>query len=144
MIRTRASRTSLVALVTVLAFGLLGLAGIGSGDMRDVIAAADGGNAAAKLALDVFVHRLQKYVGAYAAVLNGFDALIFTGGIGENSARIRAMVCEKLTYLGIELDAAKNRANEIIISRNAAGPKTMAVPTNEELMIARETARLLS
>jgi len=124
--------------------GLLGLAGIGSGDMRDIIAAADGGNAAAKLALDVFVHRLQKYIGAYATVLNGFDALIFTGGIGENSSRIRTMVCEKLTYLGIELDPAKNRANELIISRNATGPKAMAVPTNEELMIARETARLLS
>ncbi len=124
--------------------GLLGLAGIGSGDMRDIIGAADGGNAAAKLALDVFIHRLQKYVGAYAAVLNGFDALIFTGGIGENSARIRSLVCERLTYLGIELDAAKNRANEIVISRNATGPKAMAVPTNEELMIARETARLLS
>ena len=124
--------------------GLLGLAGIGSGDMRDIIAAADGGNVAAKLALDVFIHRLQKYVGAYAAILNGFDALIFTGGIGENSARIRTLVCEKLTFLGIELDAAKNRANEIVISRNATGPKAMAVPTNEELMIARETARLLS
>ena len=125
------------------ASGLLGLAGTGSADMRDIIAAVDGGNVAAKLALDVFIHRLQKYVGAYAAVLNGFDALIFTGGIGENSARIRALVCEKLTYLGIELDTAKNRANEIIISRNATGPKVMAVPTNEELMIARETARLL-
>ena len=124
--------------------GLQGLAGIGSGDMRDIIGAADGGNAAAKLALDVFIHRLQKYVGAYAAVLNGFDALIFTGGIGENSARIRSLVCERLTFLGIELDAAKNRANEIVISRNATGPKAMAVPTNEELMIARETARLLS
>lgn len=124
--------------------GLLGLAGIGSGDMRDIIAASDGGNVAAKLALDVFIHRLQKYVGAYAAILNGFDALIFTGGIGENSARIRTLVCEKLGFLGIEIDAAKNRANEIIISRNAAGPKALAVPTNEELMIARETLRLLS
>ena len=99
---------------------------------------------AAKLALDVFIHRLQKYVGAYAAILNGFDALIFTGGIGENSARIRTLVCEKLGFLGIELDAVKNRANEIVISRNATGPKAMAVPTNEELMIARETMRLLS
>ena len=124
--------------------GLLGLAGTGSGDMRDIITAVDGGNAQAKLALDVFIHRLQKYVGAYAAVLNGFDALIFTGGIGENSARIRTLVCEKLGYLGIELDAAKNRANEIIISRNSTGPKVLAVPTNEELMIARETACLLN
>ncbi|TAN38999.1 MAG: acetate kinase [Verrucomicrobia bacterium] len=123
--------------------GLLGLAGTGSGDMRDIITAADGGNAGAKLALDVFVHRLQKYVGAYATVLNGFDALIFTGGIGENSARIRALVCEKLYYLGVEMDVARNRANEVVISRNATGPKVLAVPTNEELMIARETARLL-
>jgi acetate kinase len=125
------------------ASGLLGLAGTGSGDMRDIIAAADGGNAGAKLALDVFVHRLQKYVGAYAAVLDGFDALIFTGGIGENSARIRQQVCEKLGYLGIKLDTAKNHANEVVISRNTTGPQVLAVPTNEELMIARETARLL-
>ena len=124
--------------------GLLGLAGLGSGDMRDIITAVDSGNAQAKLALDVFIHRLQKYVGAYAAVLNGFDALIFTGGIGENSARIRMLVCECLGYLGIELDAAKNRANEVIISRNTTGPKMLAVPTNEELMIARETTCLLS
>ncbi len=124
--------------------GLLGLAGIGSADMRDLIAAVDGGNANARLALDVFVHRLQKYIGAYAAVLNGFDALIFTGGIGENSSRIRALVCEKLGYLGISLEAAKNRTHDLVISSNAVGPKVLVIPTNEELMIARETARLLA
>jgi acetate kinase len=123
--------------------GLLGLSGIGSNDMRDLLKAVDAGNAQARLALDVFVHRIVKYAGAYAAVLNGFDALVFTGGIGENAARIRAAICEKLGFLGVQLDPARNRASEPVITRDGAAPRVMVIPTNEELMIARETARIL-
>ncbi len=123
--------------------GLLGIAGIGSNDMRDILKAIENGNEQAKLALEVFVHRLVKYVGAYAAVLNGFDALIFTAGIGENVPRIRAMVCEKLSFLGLELDHEKNKKNETIITKIGSHPVAMVIPTNEELMIARETTRLL-
>ncbi len=124
--------------------GLLGIAGIGSNDMRDIMQAIDAGHAGARLALDVFVHRLVKYVGAYAAVLNGFDALIFTAGIGENVPRVRALVCEKLAFLGVRLDAARNKAGELLISRDGSSPAVMVVPTNEEVMIVRETTRLLA
>ncbi len=123
--------------------GLLGLSGIGSNDMRDILKAVDNNNAQARLALEVFVHRLVKYIGAYAAVLNGFDALVFTAGIGENVARVRAMVCEPLGFLGVQLDPARNKANERIVSRAGAAPLVMVIPTNEELMIARETQRIL-
>ncbi len=123
--------------------GLLGMSGIGSNDMRDILQAVDNNNAQAKLALDVFVHRLVKYIGAYAAVLNGFDALIFTAGIGENVPRVRAMVCESLGFLGIQLDPVRNKAGECIISREGTSPLAMVIPTNEELMIARETYRIL-
>ncbi|MBU0713984.1 MAG: acetate kinase [Verrucomicrobia bacterium] len=123
--------------------GLLGLAGIGSNDMRDILKAIASGSVTAKLALDVFVHRLVKYIGAYAAVLNGFDALIFTAGIGENVSLVRAMVCEQLTYLGIYLDPALNKANALTISREGSLPAVLVIPTNEELMIARETLRIL-
>ena len=123
--------------------GLRGLAAIGSNDMRDILKAIANGSAPAKLALDVFVYRLVKYVGAYAAVLNGFDALIFTAGIGENVSLIRAMVCKQLTYLGIHLDPALNKANALTISREGSLPAVLVIPTNEELMIARETLRIL-
>ena len=106
--------------------------------------AIEGGSAPAKLALDVFVYRLVKYIGAYAAVLNGFDALIFTAGIGENVSLVRAMVCEQLTYLGIQLDPALNKANALTISREGSRPAVLVIPTNEELMIARETLRILA
>jgi acetate kinase len=124
--------------------GLLGVAGIGSNDMRDIMKAIEEGHAGARLALDVFIHRLVKYIGAYAAVLNGFDALIFTAGIGENVPRVRAMVCEKLSYLGVQLDAARNKAGELIISKDGTSPAVLVVPTDEELMIVRDTVRLLA
>lgn len=123
--------------------GLLGMSGIGSNDMRDILQAIDNNNDQAKLALQVFTYRLMKYIGAYAAVLNGFDALIFTAGIGEHVSRVRAMVCEPLEFLGIQLDPAKNKANKQIISREGTSPTVMVIPTNEELMIARETYRIL-
>jgi acetate kinase len=123
--------------------GLLGLAGIGSNDMRDILKAIANGSAPAKLALDVFVYRLVKYVGAYAAVLNGFDALIFTAGIGENVPLVRAMTCAQLTYLGIRLDPELNKTNALTISQKSARPAVLVIPTDEELMIARETLRVL-
>lgn len=123
--------------------GLRGLAGIGSNDMRDIMKAIAAGSENARLALDVFTHRLVKYVGAYAAVLNGFDALIFTAGIGENVPQVRAMVCEKLAYLGLQLDPQRNNSGALAISREGCRPAALVIPTNEELMIARETVRIL-
>ncbi|NLB55145.1 MAG: acetate kinase [Lentisphaerae bacterium] len=124
--------------------GLLGLADIGSNDMRDVLDAVDERKASASLALSVFLHRLVKYIGAYAAILGGFDALIFTAGIGENCSRIRSMVCSKLDFLGIDIDAEKNNNNETFISKPNTKPEVLVVPTNEELMIVRETMRVLT
>ena len=91
--------------------GIIGLSGIGSSDMRDLLKAIGDGNVQAQLALAVYNHRIVKYVGAYAAELKGFDALIFTGGIGENVASIRASVCDHLGFLGVQVDPARNRAN---------------------------------
>ena len=124
--------------------GLLGIANIGSNDMRDIIREMEGGSASASLAIDVFVHRLVKYIGAYTAVMNGLDALVFTAGIGENVPLIRSRVCSKLSHLGIELNEAHNKSNELIISRGDRKPVVLVVPTNEELMIARETIRILN
>jgi acetate kinase len=124
--------------------GLLGIANIGSNDMRDIIRAMEDGSASASLAIDVFVHRLVKYIGAYTAVMNGLDALVFTAGIGENVPLIRSRVCSKLGYLGIELNEDHNKSNELVISKADAKPVVLVVPTNEELMIARETIRVLN
>lgn len=124
--------------------GLLGLAGIGSNDMRDIIRESGNGSETANLALDVFIHRLVKYVGAYVAVMNGLDALVFTAGIGENAPQIRSRVCAQLGYLGIQIDEHRNQARELIISKDGDRPAVLVVPTNEELMIARETIRVLN
>lgn len=124
--------------------GILGLAQTGSNDMRDLIESVAEGLDSAILTLNVFVHRLVKYIGAYAAVLNGFDALAFTAGIGENVPQVRALVCEHLGYLGIRIDPDRNRNNELFLTDPGATPAVMVVPTNEELMIARETVRLLN
>ena len=120
--------------------GLLGLSGIGN-DMR-VLLASDAPRA--RLAIDHFVYRISRELGALAAVLGGLDALVFTAGIGENSARIRQLVCEKARWLGIEIDEAANELGGPRIS--SAGSRTSAwvVPTNEELMIARHTRKLLA
>jgi len=123
--------------------GLFGLAGIGSNDMRDIIREMEGGSVSAGLAINVFVHRLVKYIGAYTAVMNGIDALVFTAGIGENVPLIRSRVCSKLSCLGIRINEEHNKSNELIISEENTKPVVLVVPTNEELMIARETIRLL-
>ncbi len=119
--------------------GLLGLSGIGN-DMR-VLEASD--SPRARLAIDLFTYRIARELGGLAAVLGGLDALVFTAGIGENSARIRQLVCEKARWLGVELDEAANDQNGSRISSADSRVSVWAVPTNEELMIARHTRKLL-
>ncbi len=124
--------------------GLLGVSGVGS-DMRDVENAASTGNARAQLALDMLLHRALKYIGAYAVELGRVDAIVFTGGIGENGKEFRALLVERLTALGVRLDAAANnvRGKEALISTADSPIKVLVVPTNEELMIARETKEIV-
>ncbi|MBQ4148364.1 MAG: acetate kinase [Clostridium sp.] len=123
--------------------GMLGISGVSS-DGRDLGAAAAAGNERAKLALDVFDYDVIKYIGSYAAVMNGVDAICFTAGIGENNIEMRANVCSHLGYLGAKLDPEKNnvRGEERIISTDDSKVKILLVPTNEELAIARETLAL--
>ncbi len=124
--------------------GLLGLSGV-SNDMRVVIEQAEGGNERCRLAIEVYTYRIKKYIGAYSAVLGGLDALIFTAGIGENSWKIRAMVCEGLEHLGIEMDDEKNREAigiPSLISKDCSKVAVLVVPTNEERMIVQDTIRL--
>ncbi len=120
--------------------GILGVSGVSS-DFRDVEAAANEGNARAQLALDMFVHRVKHYIGAYAAEMNGVDAIIFTAGLGENGKTTRAAICKDMDYLGIELDPERNdvRGKETVISSDASRVKVLLIPTNEELMIAMDT-----
>lgn len=120
--------------------GLLGISGISS-DMRDIEDAAAQGNERAKLALDILVYGVKKYIGAYAAAMGGVDALVFTAGIGENGIGFRKEVCEGLEFMGIKIDEAKNnvRGKEVIFSADDSRVKVMVVPTDEELVIARDT-----
>lgn len=125
--------------------GLKGLSGF-SNDVRDIRKAASEGNPKAKLALDVFVASARHWIGAYLAQLNGLDALVFTAGIGENNPDIRAAICADLEMLGLRLDPRVNadtRAEEALISAGGAPAKILVIPTNEELVVAREVKRLL-
>lgn len=121
--------------------GLLGLSGI-SNDCRDIEAAASSGNSRAQLALDVFAHQIIHYIGAYAADLNGLDTLVFTAGVGEHSASIRKMVCDSLTYLGVKIDESKNQDNALSIESADSKVKVMVIPTDEEVIIARDVMRV--
>lgn len=123
--------------------GLFAVSG-GLGDMREIIEAAQEGDRNAKLAFDMYEYRLRKYIGAYAAAMNGFDALVFTAGVGENSALLRKTVCDRLSFLGIKLnDEANERktGDDRIISAVDSQIEVWVIPTNEELMIARDTFR---
>jgi acetate kinase len=122
--------------------GLFGLCG--KSDMRDIIAMAKQGNKFAQIALETFIYRIQKYIGAYVAALNGVDALIFTGGIGENSPYLRALIMKNFSYLGADIEAEKNEKNETIFSTHNSSLFVMTIPANEELMIAEQTCQLLS
>ena len=124
--------------------GILGLSG--HGDMRDMIAAAKSGDADAKAALDVYLHRLKQYVGAYAAHLGRLDAIVFTAGVGENTPLIRAGALEGLGILGIEIDEELNASPERgarLISTDASRVAVLVIPTNEELEIARQTLAVI-
>jgi acetate kinase len=125
--------------------GLKGLSGI-SNDIREITGTAAKGDARAKLALDVFVASARHWIGGYFVELNGADAIVFTAGIGENQADIRAAICANLDQLGIALDPEKNnstRATEAMIGAPGSRVKIMVIPTNEELVVARETRRFL-
>jgi len=119
--------------------GLLGVSGISS-DMRTLLASSD---PRARLAIDLYCYRIRRELGSLAAALGGLDAMVFTGGIGENSAAIRERVCRDAAWLGVELDAAANGASGPRISTPGARASAWTIPTNEELMIARHTRRLL-
>lgn len=127
--------------------GLLGISGL-TNDMRELLAEAHENNdRRAKLAIEIFCYRVRKYIGSYLAAMNGTDAIIFTGGIGENSAEIRALICNELKWLGVELDIELNEnqpdIREKLISTENSRPKVFVIPTNEELLIARDTARII-
>jgi acetate kinase len=125
--------------------GLVGISGVSS-DMREIIREMKNGNMRAKLAFDVFCYRVKKYIGAYAAVMGGVDAIVFTAGIGENSPDVRKSVCEGLEFLGIKIDDEKNNSpeREKIITTDDSPVKVLVIPTNEELVIALDTAEIVS
>ena len=124
--------------------GVQGISGVSS-DFRELTTAKENGHERAKLALDVFVHNVKKYIGAYAAILNGVDLVIFTGGIGENDQPVRQAVCRDMEYLGIKLDEEVNsrtRSADAMLSTPDSRTKVMAITTDEELVIAMDTVRL--
>ena len=125
--------------------GVLALSGVSS-DFRDIEQGAEQGNADCALALDKFAYEVRKYIGSYAAALGGLDCLVFTAGVGENSASMRARICEGLEFLGVKLDPEKNntRGKEAIISADDSKVTVWVIPTNEELMIAQDTAALVN
>ncbi len=125
--------------------GLVGLSGV-SADMREIESEMAKGNPRAKDAFDVYEYRIRKYIGAYAAAMNGVDAIVFTAGVGENSPLLRRRVCEGLSFLGVKIDLEKNgvKAKEADISAEGAAVRVLVVPTNEELVIARDTMRIVS
>ncbi|MFN2339920.1 MAG: acetate/propionate family kinase [Halanaerobium sp.] len=125
--------------------GLLGISGVSS-DFRDLENSADAGNQQAEIAIELFNYRVKKYIGAYTAAMGGVDAIIFTAGIGENSKETRAKILDGLEYLGVKLDQEANdcRGKEVFISTADSKVKAMIIPTNEELVIARDTMELVN
>lgn len=124
--------------------GVLGLSGVSS-DFRDLWAAADGGNDRAKIALEVFCYKIRKYIGSYAAAMGGVDVITFAGGIGENDVRIRKVACEGLAFMGVKINEEVNKGlhgREAVISTPSSKVTVMVVPTDEELVIARDTFEL--
>ena len=125
--------------------GVLGVSGVSS-DFRDLTAAMDTGNDRARLAIDMFAYRVKKYIGSYAAAMGGLDCVAFTGGIGEHVVPVRERIMKGLEFLGVAIDNEKNKnvPNGVNFELTAPGAKvrTFVIPTNEELVIARETLRL--
>ncbi|MGM9840941.1 MAG: acetate/propionate family kinase [Candidatus Limisoma sp.] len=124
--------------------GVLGISGVSS-DMRDIENAVAAGDARAQLALDMYEYRITKYIGAYTAALGGVDVIVFTGGVGENQTGTREKICRQLEYLGIDFDAEKNktRGEEIELTREGSKVRVVVIPTDEEYMIACDTAALV-
>lgn len=126
--------------------GLYGVSGVSS-DMREIEAACERGNRRAQLALEIFCYRITKYIGAFAAAMGGVDAITFTGGIGENSVKVRAMATAPLGFLGVQLDGERNstapKGKEVVVSRDDSRVVVAVIPTNEERVIARDTVRVL-
>jgi acetate kinase len=125
--------------------GLQGISGISS-DMRDVISAAESGNELARLALEIYCYRIRKYIGGYAAAMGGLDCLVFTAGVGENSPAVRSLSCQGLEFAGLTLDEARNQEaikKEMVISSDDSRVKVLAIPTNEELIIAEDTYEIV-
>ena len=125
--------------------GVAGVSGLSS-DMRDIENAVANGDPMATLALDMYEYRIQKYIGAYTAVLGGVDVIVFTGGVGENQTGTREKICRQLEYLGVTFDAEANktRGQEIVISGPDSKVKVVVIPTDEEMMIARDTAEIVA
>jgi len=111
--------------------------------MREIQIAVKEGHKRATYAFDIFNYKIKKYVGAYAAAMGGLDALVFTGGIGENSYEVREEVCKDMGFFGIELDDKRNRNKEEIISTDSSKVSVLRIPTNEELVIALDTAEIV-
>jgi acetate kinase len=126
--------------------GLAGLSGVAGGDLRDIEAAASGGSRRAELALEVFVYQVKKTIGAFAAAMGGLEAIAFTGGIGENSARLRASCCAGLEFLGIELDPERNEhgTGDRAVTKEKSPVAVYALGTNEELIVARRAYRAIT
>ncbi len=127
--------------------GLLGISGL-TNDMRELLAeSSENNDRRARLAIEIFCYRAAKYIGSYLAAMNGADAIIFAGGIGENSPQVRQLICENLSWMGIETDAQLNqihiKGREGLISKDDLRPNIYVIPTNEELLIARDTVRLV-
>ena len=125
--------------------GLLGISGL-TNDMRELFAEAEENNdRRARLAIEIFCYRARKYIGAYLAAMGGADAIVFTGGIGENAADVRARICDGLQWLGLELDAGRNGqlygGREGLASKDESRLRAFVIPTDEELLIARDTVR---
>ncbi len=128
--------------------GLLGLSGL-TNDMRELLdESKENGDRRSQLAIEIFCYRASKYIGSYLAAMNGADAIIFTGGIGENSSDVRRLICENLSWFGVELDPQLNESincgREGVISKDGSRLKVFVIPTNEELLIARDAARLIA
>ena len=125
--------------------GVLGVSGISS-DMRDIENAIAEGNDRARLALDMYEYRIKKYIGSYAAALNGIEVLVFTGGVGENQTGTRQKICDSLAFMGVKIDAELNkisRGKEVILSTPDSTVKVVVIPTDEEFMIAKDTLEIV-
>jgi acetate kinase len=128
--------------------GLLGISGL-TNDMRELLAEAEeSGDRRARLAIEIFCYRVRKYIGSYVAAMNGADAIVFSGGIGENSPAIRSRICNELGWLNVGVDEAKNaelvKGREGVFSDDGSRVKLWTIPTNEEILIARDTVRLIN